>query len=188
MYDRLVKRVLDAVAAAIALVALAPLLLLVAVAIRLEDGGPAIFRQQRVGRGGARFTIYKFRSMPVATPNLPSAAATRLAVTRVGGFIRRTNVDELPQLCNILLGDMSFIGPRPALPTQTSLLELRRTHGVLAARPGLTGLAQVNAYDGMPESEKVRWESQYLASVTLLGDLRIIARTIVYLLKPPPVY
>jgi O-antigen biosynthesis protein WbqP len=162
--------------------------LLVALAIRLEDGGPAIFRQQRIGRGGVPFTILKFRSMPVATPDLPSAAAGALKITRIGAFIRRTNIDELPQLVNILAGDMSFIGPRPALPAQVTLVERRRAAGVLAARPGLTGLAQVNAYDGMPEEEKVEWERRYLARITLLGDLRILAQTVVYLLRPPPVY
>ena len=188
MYRSFFKRPLDAALAAVALILLAPVMLLVIIAIRIEDGGPPIFRQLRVGREGGLFTILKFRSMPVATPNLPSAAATQLRITRVGGFIRRSNLDELPQLVNILRGDMSLIGPRPAMPTQTTLLEQRRAHGVLAARPGLTGLAQVNAYDGMPESEKVDWERRYLERITFWGDVRIIGLTVAYLFKPPPVY
>jgi O-antigen biosynthesis protein WbqP len=188
LYFRAFKRGADILGAACAFILLSPILLAIATAIRLEDRQPALFRQARVGRGGAEFTIFKFRSMPVATPNVPSAAATRLTVTRVGRFIRRTNLDELPQLLNILSGDMSFIGPRPALHAQAALIDLRRQQGVLAIRPGLTGLAQVNAYDGMPESEKVDWERRYLERITFLGDLRILLQTIVYLLRPPPVY
>ncbi len=188
MYALVFKRCFDVLLSALALTLLSPILALVALLVRLEDGGPAVFRQVRVGRDGRRFTIYKFRSMPVATPHLPSAAAATLKVTRVGQMIRRTNLDELPQLFNILKGDMSLIGPRPALPTQWRLLALRERDRVLSIRPGLTGLAQVNAYDGMPEEEKVEWERRYVRRITLLGDMRIIARTFVYVLSPPPVY
>ena len=110
------KRSLDLTLASAALLALAPLLLLVALAIWLEDRGPVLFRQQRSGRNGQPFTLLKFRSMPVGSANLPSHEAARLGVTRVGAVIRRTNIDELPQLLNILAGDMSVVGPRPALP------------------------------------------------------------------------
>lgn len=188
IYAGLFKRVIDMVGAILALLLLSPLLVVIALVIRLGDGGPALFRQSRVGRHGEIFTMLKFRSMPVATPNLPSAAAGELTVTPVGKFIRRTNIDELPQLFNILSGDMSFIGPRPALAAQTTLLALRRERGVLMARPGLTGLAQVNSYHGMSESEKVHWEQRYVRRITLWGDITIVARTFVYLLKPPPVY
>lgn len=188
MYAAFFKRVVDVLGALLALTLLSPLLLVVAIVIRLGDGGPALFRQQRVGRHGAPFTMLKFRSMPVATPNLPSAAAGALKITPAGKIIRRTNIDELPQLINILAGDMSFIGPRPALASQSTLLDLRRERGVLDVRPGLTGLAQVNAYDGMPETEKVDWEQRYVRSITLLGDVAIIGRTFLYLLKPPPAY
>src|SRR5262245_23399735 len=96
------KRVLDCVLGAVGLVALSPLLVLVAVAVKIDDAGPALFRQSRVGRNGRPFTLYKFRSMPVSAPNVPSAAAGALKITRVGRFIRRTNIDELPQLWNVL--------------------------------------------------------------------------------------
>ncbi len=165
-----------------------PLLALAAAAILLDDGRPVIFRQQRVGQGGRMFTIYKFRSMPVSTPHLPSAAGRQLPVTRVGRTLRRTNVDELPQLWNILKGDMSLIGPRPALPTQTSLLSGRGARGIMRLRPGLTGLAQVNAYDGMSELDKLEWESRYACSVSLSQDFRILVRTLTYLMRRPPVY
>lgn len=188
MYERSFKRCIDCIAAVGTLFLLAPLLLLIACAIVIEDRGPALFRQRRIGRDGRDFTLFKFRSMPVVTPNVPSAAARSLTITRIGKVIRRTNLDELPQLFNVLRGEMSLIGPRPALPSQNSLLELRQKARVLRARPGLTGLAQVKAYDGMPEAEKVRWESEYVARITFLGDVRIVFATLRYLLKPPPVY
>lgn len=188
IYAHFFKRALDIVLSATALVVLSPVLLLVALLIRLEDGGPAVFHQKRVGRHGQAFTIFKFRSMPVATPSVPSAGARTLTLTRIGRVIRRTNIDELPQLFNVIRGDMSLIGPRPALPTQTYLLELRAANAVLDVRPGLTGLAQVEAYDGMPETEKAEWERRYVSDITLRVDLSIIARTLTYLLRPPPVY
>lgn len=188
MYERFVKRTLDVLMATVALLLLAPLLAIVAAAIRVDDGGPAIFRQTRSGRAGRPFTIYKFRSMPVASPNVPSAAAGELRVTRVGALIRRTNIDELPQLYNVLIGDMSIIGPRPALPAQVSLLTNRHERGIDLLRPGLTGLAQVNAYDGMPETEKIEWETLYTRRVSPLQDLAIALRTVGYLLRRPPVY
>lgn len=188
MYAGFFKRAFDVATAGVALVALSPVLLIVALAIRIEDGGPAIFKQRRVGRFGAVFTIHKFRSMPVSTPDVPSAAAGALSVTRVGRIIRRTNLDELPQLWNIVRGDMSLIGPRPALPSQGELLKMRDRLGVTVLRPGLTGLAQVNAYDGMPESEKVRWEGEYAREVSFVRDCVIVMRTFGYLLRRPPAY
>ena len=188
LYEQSFKRVFDALAAACAIVALSPLLLLTALAILLEDGGPVIFRQARMGRNGRTFVLMKFRSMPVGTPDLPSAASKTLTVTRVGAIIRRTNVDELPQLINILRGDMSVVGPRPALPSQETLLAARNRAGVSVLRPGLTGLAQVRSYDGMPEAEKVDWERRYAARVTFLGDVGIILATVGYLFRRPPVY
>lgn len=188
MYARFLKRALDALTAALLLLLLSPLLALVAVAIRIDDGGAAIFRQRRVGRNGREFTIYKFRSMPTGTAQLPSASAQALMITRVGRWIRRTNLDELPQLWNVLRGDMSLIGPRPALPTQTLLVAGRSERGIAQVRPGLTGLAQVNAYDGMPEMEKLAWESRYVQSISFLRDVVIVVRTFGYLLRRPPAY
>jgi O-antigen biosynthesis protein WbqP len=188
IYERWVKRLADIVFASLGLLILSPLLLLTAVAIRLEDGGPALFRQTRVGRHGRPFTILKFRSMPVATPHVPSVAARTLRLTRVGAFVRRTNIDELPQLINVLRGEMSLIGPRPALPVQQELLKMRAARGVDRLRPGVTGLAQVNAYDGMPETEKVEWEARYAQSVSSYRDLRVVLCTFAYILRRPPVY
>jgi O-antigen biosynthesis protein WbqP len=181
------KRVVDLLGAAGAIIVLSPLLALIAVIVKMQDGGPAVFCQTRIGRFTQPFTLFKFRSMPVSAPNVPSTAARTLSITPFGKLLRRSNLDELPQLFNVLRGEMSLIGPRPALPSQVELLRLR-AGAVMDQRPGLTGLAQVNAFDGMSETEKVDWERKYVARITLLGDVVIVFRTFVYLLRPPPVY
>lgn len=188
IYRNCFKRIFDTLSSGVALVVLSPVFLLTALAIRREDGGPVFFRQERVGAEEKPFRIWKFRSMPVDSANVPSAGAASLKITRVGRFIRRTNIDELPQLFNILLGDMSVVGPRPCLPAQQALLEIRRSNGSLKCRPGLTGLAQIRSYDGMPEDEKAKWDGEYAASVSFIRDMRIILATFAYLMKRPPVY
>ncbi|MEO1574155.1 MAG: sugar transferase [Pseudomonadota bacterium] len=188
MYAQFVKRPLDMLLALIALLFLAPVFLVTAVAIVLEDGLPVLFRQQRSGRDKRPFEVLKFRSMGRDAPQVASADAGALRITSVGAIIRRLNVDELPQLVNILRGDMSVVGPRPALTTQSTLLDLRDQGSANTVRPGLTGLAQVSSYDGMPEEEKASLDNDYARRVTFFGDVRIILRTFVYLLKPPPVY
>jgi O-antigen biosynthesis protein WbqP len=187
LYARYLKRPVDVVAGGCALVASAPFMAVTAIAIRLEDGGPALLWQRRVGRDGTFFRMAKFRTMPVGTPTLPSARAADLPVTRVGRFLRRTSLDELPQLLNIVHGTMSLVGPRPALPEQEELLALRAANGSDRCRPGLTGRAQVRAYDGMPETEKARLDGEYAAAVGLLADAVIVLKTIGYLVRPPPV-
>ena len=147
-----------------------------------------LFRQERVGANETRFTALKFRSMPTGTADLPSDRAEDLRVTAVGRLIRRTNLDELPQLWNILRGDMSFVGPRPALPTQEELVRLRDANGASRCYPGLTGLAQIKSYDGMPVSEKAEWDGTYAQRVTAGRDLGIVIRTFGYLVRQPPVY
>lgn len=122
------------------------------------------------------------------TPDVPSNSAEALKITRVGRIIRRANVDELPQLLNVLRGDMSIVGPRPALPTQSDVIAFRKKSGADQIKPGLTGLAQVNAYDGMPAEAKADWDSRYSSSVSFVTDLKIILATAKYILKPPPVY
>lgn len=188
LYARAGKRLFDIAASSAALVALSPALLAIGLAIRLEDGGSPFYVSERVGRDGRPFRFYKFRSMPVDTPGVPSAEAGTLTVTRVGRLIRRTNLDELPQLLNILRGDMSVVGPRPAIARQAELTRLRQANRALACRPGLTGLAQVESYDGMTDDAKADFDGHYARRVTLAGDLRIIVRTLGYLAKPPPVY
>jgi O-antigen biosynthesis protein WbqP len=188
VYGRCLKRVVDVVISTGSLVVLSPLMLLIAVSIAAEDGRPVLFRQKRVGRGGELFEVLKFRSMPLATREMPSALAGQVRVTRVGKIIRRTNLDELPQLINILRGQMSVVGPRPPLPSQQELCQIRQTNGALDCKPGLTGLAQINAYDGMPEGEKAKWDGTYAAKLSFIADMSIIFRTFRYLSKRPPVY
>jgi O-antigen biosynthesis protein WbqP len=188
MYRNLLKRVLDIVAALFALIVLSPIMLIVAIRVFLEDRGPIFFTQNRVGKNGQTFKFMKFRSMPVDTGDVESAKAGELKVTAIGKIIRRTNLDELPQLINILKGDMSIVGPRPAIPAQENLCALRKQNGADEIAPGLTGLAQVNAYDGMPENEKAKWDGEYAASVSFLNDAKIVARTVGYLTRKPPVY
>jgi O-antigen biosynthesis protein WbqP len=188
LYPRYGKRILDAVVAGLIGLVSLPAGLIAALLVRLDDGAAALFRQQRLGRGGRTFTIFKFRSMAIGTAHVSSAEAGTLSITRVGRFLRRTNLDEIPQLWNVIRGDMSLVGPRPALPTQTQLAQLRSASGALNVRPGLTGLAQVNAYDGMTEQEKAAWDAKYAASMSFTRDISILLRTFLYLLKPPPRY
>lgn len=188
VYQRIGKRLLDLFIVVSATLILLPFMLLLAILIKIFDPGPIIFKQKRVGRGGEVFDFYKFRSMPVNTGDLPSDKLGQLKLTWIGKLIRRTNLDELPQLFNVLKGDMSIVGPRPPIPSQTELTELRRDNGALECRPGLTGLAQVSSFDGMSVPEKAAFDGQYAHKVTFWGDMSIILRTFVYLLKPPPVY
>ena len=188
MYRRYVKRALDVVLAGAALLLLSPVMALIVAAVKLEGGGRVLFRQRRVGRDGEPFTLLKFRSMPENTGDVPSDRAQTLQVTRVGRIIRRTNADELPQLVNILRGDMSVVGPRPALPLQEELIAQRRANGSIACVPGLTGLAQIKAHDGMTVAAKASWDGEYARRITFARDLSIILGTFRYLTKPPPTY
>lgn len=182
------KRALDLFFIFISLVLLSPLLVLVSVLIKIFDPGPIIFKQKRIGFKGELFDFYKFRSMPVNTKDLPSHKIGSLKLTSIGKLIRRTSIDELPQLFNILKGDMSLVGPRPAIPNQKDLISLRSKNNVFSVLPGLTGLAQISSYDGMTNKSKVLFDAKYCSKISLLNDLKIILKTFTYLLKPPPVY
>lgn len=139
-------RVLDVIFAALALVLLWPVMALIAFAVWLEGGAP-IFRQTRIGRLQRPFTLYKFRTMRLGTPSLATHLVDPAHVTRLGRWLRRLKLDELPQLWNVLKGDMSLVGPRPCLPEQSELIAERDKRGVYAARPGITGLAQLSGID-----------------------------------------
>jgi O-antigen biosynthesis protein WbqP len=173
------KRAVDIAGAVAGLILLSPLLIWVAVAVRLGSVGPALHWSQRVGRDERLFAMPKFRTMRIDTPQV----ATHLLidanqwVTRVGGFLRRTSLDELPQLWSILIGQMSFVGPRPALFNQHDLVAMRRAAGLAHLRPGLTGWAQINGRDELPVAEKVRLDAEYLRRQSLVFDLKIIAAT-----------
>ena len=176
----LIKRGLDIVVALALLILLSWLLALVAVAVRLTSPGPALYWSDRVGRNGRIFSMPKFRSMPVDTPALAThlMSAAELRLTPIGSFLRRTSLDELPQLWSILRGAMSLVGPRPALFNQHDLIELRQRYGVDALCPGVTGLAQVNGRDELSIPEKVRFDAEYLRTRGLATDARIVLQTV----------
>ena len=156
------------------------MLLALALAVRLDSAGPALHWSRRVGQGNRLFLMPKFRSMRTDTPDV----ATHLLedpqrwVTRIGRVMRRTSLDELPQLWSVLVGDMSLVGPRPALFNQDDLIALRTQAGVDRLRPGVTGWAQVNGRDDLPIPEKVRLDAEYLARGSLAFDLKIVAATL----------
>lgn len=177
MYQNYGKRLFDvALALLIALPAVA-LCLGCAVAIRLEGSGPAIFRQARVGRNRRPFVLYKLRTMSVGTGDRASHEVSEAQITRVGQVLRRTKLDELPQLLNVLKGDMSFVGPRPCLSSQTVLVEERDRRGVYVLRPGITGPAQLGGIDMSTPVELAEADAAYLSRVDLLGDARSIVLT-----------
>jgi O-antigen biosynthesis protein WbqP len=172
------KRAFDVVACGLFLLFFWPILLIVIIAIRLQSPGPAIFRQARVGKDGRPFTCYKLRTMYSGTANLPTHEVQVSSVTALGEHLRRFKVDELPQLCNVLIGDMSLVGPRPCLPSQTALVEARRQRGVLEVRPGITGLAQVNGVDMSDANRLAEIDAQYVRTQSLIGDFRLILATL----------
>lgn len=182
------KRLFDVILATLLIIGLTPAYLLIALIIFVQDFDTPIFKQIRVGKSGKEFMFYKFRSMPLKTPNVESQERSKLTITPFGKFIRRTNLDELPQFFNILKGDMSFIGPRPPIPSQINLIDLRRNNNSLSLKPGLTGWAQVNSYDNMPETEKARFDGEYALKKSIKLDLLILAKTLIYLSKKPPTY
>jgi O-antigen biosynthesis protein WbqP len=173
------KRGLDIVVASAGLVLLSPLLLAIAIAVRLESPGPALHWSRRVGRRNRTFPMPKFRTMRTGAPDV----ATHLLadpdrwVTRLGVFLRRSSLDELPQLWSVLKGDMSLVGPRPALFNQADLVALRTQAGVDALRPGLTGWAQINGRDELPVTDKAKLDREYLERMSFGFDLRILAAT-----------
>lgn len=188
MYKLFGKRLLDIFIVLVAVICLSPLMIVVALLIKIVDPGPIIFKQRRVGKNGESFSFFKFRSMPVNTGDLASDEVGHIKITWVGKMIRRTNIDELPQLLNIIKGDMSIVGPRPPIPSQEELLQLRKENYSLLVRPGLTGLAQVNSFDGMTVAQKAKFDGEYVKNITFLNDVKIILNTVLYLFKPPPVY
>ncbi|MEG0180327.1 MAG: sugar transferase [Romboutsia sp.] len=166
--------------ALISLIIFSPLFLAVAILIKLESKGPIFFRQERVGKDNINFIIYKFRSMGTDTPDV----ATHLLddpdifITKIGGFLRRTSLDELPQLINIVKGDMLFVGPRPALYNQDDLNELRTEKGVHKLYPGVSGWAQINGRDELEIPDKVEFDRQYLERRSMIFDIQIVLNTL----------
>lgn len=182
------KRFFDIVLALVLMFCLIPIYLVISLIIYLQDKGHPIFKQERIGKHGERFNFYKFRSMPINSPNVGSHEKDKLKITPFGKLIRRTNLDELPQFYNVLRGDMSFIGPRPCIPSQGNLITLRTNNGSFNCKPGLTGWAQVNSYDGMSEEQKAIFDGEYANNLTIKMELKILLKTVVYFTKKPPVY
>lgn len=173
------KRIFDLILAAIAAVVLAVPIACVALLIRLTSPGPVFYWSERVGRHNAIFKMPKFRSMRVGTPAVATHLLANPAIylTPIGSFLRKTSLDELPQLWSILHGDMSFVGPRPALFNQADLIEQRTRRGVHQLVPGLTGWAQVNGRDELPIPDKVALDAEYLRRRSFLFDIKILALT-----------
>lgn len=165
--------------AIIVLIILSPILLAVSLAILIEDGSPIFFRQKRVGVNYTFFYIYKFRSMKKNTPNVATHLLENPAsyLLRIGGVLRKLSLDELPNLINIIKGEMVFVGPRPALYNQDDLMALRVATGVDKLKPGITGWAQINGRDDISIEKKVQLEQEYLYKRSTLFDIEIIIRT-----------
>ena len=181
MYERVIKRCLDFFIALIALVILSPVFVIVAALIKLDSPGPVFFTQKRYGRNKRFFRIYKFRSMRADTPkDVPTDALQRADsfITPLGHVLRKTSLDELPQLWNILKGDMALIGPRPALWNQYDLMALRDRNGSSRLRPGLSGWAQVNGRDAIELEEKAKYDGVYAQNVSFLFDLKCLWLTV----------
>ncbi len=185
MYKKFVKRLLDIILSGLGLILLALPMVVVAIVIKIEDPGPAVFRQMRVGIHKSRFKLYKFRSMKVATPDIPTHLLKdpQQYITKVGRFIRKTSIDELPQLWNIFKGDMSIIGPRPALWNQDDLIAERDQYGANDVRPGLTGWAQINGRDELEIPVKARLDGEYVKNLSFAFDVKCFFGTITSVLK-----
>lgn len=186
MYRNCVKRLLDLILSAMAAVVLAIPMAILAVWIKVDSPGPVFFKQRRVGAHKTHFNILKFRTMRGDTPHDVPTHLLKNAdsyITKSGAFLRRTSLDELPQIYNILAGQMSIIGPRPALYNQYDLIEARDAVHANDIRPGLTGLAQVNGRDELPIDVKARYDGEYAADITFRKDLAIFFRSITYVFE-----
>ena len=179
------KRIFDTLSSLIAIILFSPILLILAIIVKCTSQGPVLFKQRRIGKDNVEFMIYKFRTMRMDTPNV----ATHLLknpeqyITPIGKFMRKTSLDELPQLFNILKGEMSVVGPRPALYNQYDLIEMRTNANVHKVRPGLTGLAQVSGRDELENEQKVYFDQQYVQKQSFFFDLKLIFLTVIKVFK-----
>lgn len=186
MYKDGLKRGIDFLLSLVGIIVLSPILLILCIAIKIDSKGSVIFKQKRVGKNKSHFYIYKFRTMKVDTPQeTPTHLLSNpdFFITRVGKFLRKTSLDELPQLFNILKGDMAVIGPRPALWNQYDLIEERDKYHANDIRPGLTGLAQISGRDELEIDYKARLDGQYTANITPWMDLKCFFGTIISVFK-----
>lgn len=175
------KHSIDFLLSLIAIVFLLPLFLLIAIAIKIDSKGSVIFKQKRIGENKKEFYILKFRSMGTdAPPNMPTHLLNshEMLITKVGHFLRKTSLDELPQLINILRGEMSIVGPRPALWNQYDLIAERDKYRVNNIRPGLTGWAQINGRDELPVNIKAKYDGEYAEKMSFSFDIKVFVKTI----------
>ncbi|MDT2764694.1 sugar transferase [Enterococcus asini] len=186
MYKNYLKRGIDFLLSLIGIIVLSPVFLILSLAIKLDSKGPIIFQQKRVGKGKSHFHIYKFRTMRIDTPKeMPTHLLENpdYFITKTGKFLRKTSLDELPQLFNILKGDMAVIGPRPALWNQYDLIAERDKYQANDIRPGLTGLAQISGRDELEIDVKAKLDGEYTANITPLMDLKCFFGTILAVFK-----
>ncbi len=190
MYKHFFKRLIDIILSALGIIVLAPVWLILAIAIKMDDPGPVFFRQKRIAKdkNGEKqfFQIYKYRSMKMSTPkDTPTHLLENPEqyITKVGGFLRKTSLDELPQIFNIFSGKMSIIGPRPALWNQDDLYEERAKYGANNVKPGLSGWAQINGRDELPIDVKARLDGEYVEKMSFFFDLKCFFGTITSVLK-----
>jgi len=179
------SKVFNVISSFVLLVFLLPLFLIIGVMIKINSKGPVFFTQMRIGKNNELFKFYKFRSMRMGTPNVATDKldSSKSYITTSGKILRKTSLDELPQIINIFKGEMAFVGPRPALFNQYELKELRTKAGVHALLPGVTGLAQINGRDNNNDYEKTRHDSDYLNNKSLWLDMRIVFRTVFKVLR-----
>lgn len=182
---KFIKRTIDIIGSLIGLILLSPIFIITAIVIKLESPGPIIFKQIRVGKNSETFCIYKFRSMREGAPILSTEEFINATsfMTKTGRFIRKTSIDELPQLINILKGEMSIVGPRPVIEKEEELIEARKIYGVDKILPGITGWAQVNGRDDINVEEKVKYDYEYMKNQNILLDIKIILMTVFKVIK-----
>lgn len=186
MYARVIKPLLDRIIAVVAILCLSPLLLVLALCIKLSSPGPVLFCQKRVGKGKSYFQIYKFRSMRTDTPkDMPTHLLENpeTFITPIGRFLRKTSLDELPQLFNIAKGEMSIVGPRPALWNQDDLIAERDLYGANDCVPGLTGYAQIHGRDELPIPQKAKLDGYYAQHLSFKLDVSIFFKTIISVIR-----
>ncbi|MGU3368061.1 sugar transferase [Bacillus mycoides] len=181
IYKKGLKQIVDCIFALVGLVVSSPLFLLLIICIKLDSKGPVLFKQRRIGKGKKEFYILKFRTMRIDTPkDMPTHLLEdpEMYITKVGKFLRKTSLDELPQIVNIIKGEMSIIGPRPALWNQYDLIEERDKYGANDVVPGLTGWAQINGRDELPIDVKAKLDGEYVEKLSPLFDLKVFFMTI----------
>ncbi|WP_193065263.1 sugar transferase [Oceanobacillus oncorhynchi] len=186
MLFNIVKRIMDIVLSALGIIILSPFYLLLIIAIKIDSRGPILFKQKRVGKNKKHFNILKFRTMRIDTPKDTPTHLLKNPdqyITKVGKFMRKTSLDELPQIWNILTGDMSVIGPRPALWNQYDLIEERDKYNANDVRPGLTGWAQINGRDELPIDIKAKLDGEYIKKMGIIMDIKCFFGTFISVAK-----